>query len=75
MEGNVSMIKYFLSCRGGWSEKLQIVKEHRVKEEQNKRLQLEAVVDAMTDEEIVAYKSLNDQMREIEEEARSRVTS
>lgn len=32
------------------------------------------VVDAMTDEEIDAYKNLNDQMREIEEGARSRVT-
>ena len=62
------MIKYFLSCRGGCFEKLQIIEDNRIKEEQDKRRQLEAVVDAMTDEEIVAYKSLNDQMREIEEE-------
>lgn len=73
MEGNVAMIKYFLSCRGGWSEKLQIIEDNRVKEEQDKRRQLEAVVDAMTDEEIDAYKNLNDQMREIEEEAKARV--
>ncbi len=75
LEGNVSMIKYFLSCRGGWSEKLQIIEDNRVQEEQDKRRQLEAVIDAMTDEEIDAYKNLNDQMREIEEVARTRVTN
>ena len=32
MEGNVSMIKYFLSCRGGWSEKLQIIEDNSVKD-------------------------------------------
>ncbi len=74
IDGNVAMIKYFLSCRGGWSEKLQIIEDNRVQEEQDKRRQLQAVVDAMTDEEIDAYKNLNDQMREIEKVARSRVT-
>lgn len=69
------MIKYFLSCRAGWSEKLQIIEDNRVKEEQDKRRQLEAVVDAMSDEEIDTYKNLNDQMRVIKERARSRVSA
>jgi len=73
MEGNVSMIKYFLSCRGAWSEKLQIIDDNCIREEQNKRHYLEDVVDAMTDEEIDTYKNLNDQMMKIEEGVRSRV--
>jgi hypothetical protein len=27
LEGNPSMIKYFLSCRGNWSEKTQVIVE------------------------------------------------
>ncbi len=70
----MNMIKCFVSCRGGWSEKLQIIEDNRVKEGQDKRRQLEAVVNAMTDEEIDAYKNLNDQMMEIEKGAKKRAS-
>ncbi|OIQ19241.1 MAG: hypothetical protein BM556_08120 [Bacteriovorax sp. MedPE-SWde] len=74
MEGNLSMIKYFLYCGGGSSEKLQIIEDNRVKEEQDKRRQLQAVIDSMTDEEINTYKNLNGQTIATEEGAKKRVS-
>ena len=56
LEGNTSMIKYFLSCRGGWSEKLQII-DNQVSERQEKMKKLESVFDSMTDNEIDEYKN------------------
>jgi hypothetical protein len=67
------MIKYFLSCRGGWSEKLQIIDDNEVREEQEKNRQLDAIVDAMADQEIDEYKSHSDKMKQIVAEARERV--
>ena len=54
---------------------MQIIEDNQVRAEQDKRRQLEAVVDAMTDKEIDAHQNLNDQMREIEEVAKSRVVN
>jgi predicted transcriptional regulator len=67
LEGNPSMIKYFLSCRGGWSEKLQIIDDTRAQEEQEKNRELDAIVSAMTKEDIKQYEQLNEQMNEIVE--------
>jgi IS30 family transposase len=73
LEGNPSMIKYFLSCRGGWSEKLQIIDNNQVSETQEKQRQMQLIVDAMTDEEIDEYKSHSDKMKQIVACARERV--
>jgi hypothetical protein len=70
----VSMIKYFLSCRGGWSEKSQIIDDNRVREEQVKNRQLDAIIDAITNKEIDEYQSLSEKMSQIMESARERVS-
>lgn len=72
-EGNPAMIKYFLSCRGGWSEKLQVIDDNRVREEQEKNRQLDAFIDVMSDQEIDKYQSLSEKMSQIMESARERV--
>jgi predicted DNA-binding protein (UPF0251 family) len=74
LEGNTAMIKYFLSCRGGWSEKLQIIDDNRVREEQEKSRQLDAIIDAMTDQEIDEYQSLSEKMNQIMDSVRERVS-
>ena len=66
------MIKYLLSCRGGWSEKLQLI-DNQVTERQEKMRELELVFESMTDNEIDEYEASALKMKTILESVKERV--
>lgn len=56
LDGNTSMIKYVLSCKGGWSDKSQIneddeVIEYKVKDKEEPIMRLD--IDALSYEQLV----------------------
>jgi predicted DNA-binding protein (UPF0251 family) len=70
LNGNISMIKYYLSAQGGWVEKPQECEEckRRDDEEAFRKHNLksfEDLVDAMTDEELSYYRTLLNKQEEL----------
>jgi hypothetical protein len=68
LEGSPSMIKYFLSCRGNWSEKSQITVETEQVEDKGPS-KFEQALDKMSDEEFEKVQSLNEEVIKIVDQA------
>jgi hypothetical protein len=71
--GNTSMIKYFLGCQGGWSEKVQINNVPPVSNEALQRENLRDKLSAMTNKELAQYKKILLAKKELENSVKIRV--
>lgn len=75
IDGNVAMIKYFLSCRGGWSEKLQIIEDNKIDEKQEYIRQIDLALQSMTKDEIEEYQNYANKMVKMMKTAKTRKAS
>jgi hypothetical protein len=73
ISGNTSMIKYFLSCQGGWSEKEQISEPE--KEELNDQVNytMDEILDALHDNEFEEFLKLHKKLGEFKNIAIKRI--
>jgi hypothetical protein len=74
VSGNTGMIKYFLNCQGGWSEKQQISLIDEIEVEDNRTLERENLFAKMNRDELDKYEELLAQLVEIEEQTKKRMS-
>lgn len=72
--GNTSMIKYFLGCQGGWTEKVQI---NNVPPQTNEISNIDKkrdLLSSMTQEELAKYKTILLARKELEDSVKKRMS-
>jgi predicted metal-dependent hydrolase len=71
--GNTSMIKYFLGCQGGWSEKVQVINIPPETNENSQREYLRELFSSMSPTELEQYKKILLAKKKLEENAKERI--